>query len=155
MKFKQYIKEGMFSKRMFEVNVEIPMLGKNLTYAYKVDPTALPGGGGANVGEIIRNVPKGLKIKRRQANVVWLTGDAQAHHAFVKKLQNMELSGEVMNEMSGKQFITLQNMVAIVRKPEELDNTLDIINKAEKQKMILPIQAKRLRKELDYIRSNM
>ena len=57
--------------------------------------------------------------------------------------------------VSGKTYLTLQNMVAIVRRPEEYENTLEIINKAEKEKHILPVQAKRLRHELDIIRSSM
>jgi hypothetical protein len=56
---------------------------------------------------------------------------------------------------SDKPYLTLQNMVAIVRKPEDYENTLDIINKAEQKKHILPVQATRLRKELDMIRSSM
>ena len=63
---------------------------------------------------------------------------------------------EYINEgVSGKALETLTNMVAIVRRKEEADNTLDIINKAEKNKLILPIQAKRLRKELDSIRKGI
>jgi hypothetical protein len=63
--------------------------------------------------------------------------------------------GKVDENMSGKAYHTLQNMVAIVRRPEEIENTMEIINKAEKEKMILPVQAQRLRRELDSIRSSL
>lgn len=54
--------------------------------------------------------------------------------------------------VSGKVYLTLQNMVAIARRQEEIANTLEIINKAEKNKLIIPKQALRLRKDLEIIR---
>lgn len=57
--------------------------------------------------------------------------------------------------VSGKALETLTNMVAIARRPEEIENTLEIVNKAEKNKLILPVQAKRMRKELESIRRSL
>ena len=57
--------------------------------------------------------------------------------------------------VSGKALETLTNMVAIARRPEEIENTLEIVNKAEKNKLILSVQAKRMRKELESIRRSL
>ena len=57
--------------------------------------------------------------------------------------------------VSGKVYLTLQNMVAIARRSEEVENTLEIVNKAEKNKLIIPKQAIRLRKDLEIIRRGL
>lgn len=58
-------------------------------------------------------------------------------------------------EMSGKPYMTLQNMVAISRKKEDMDNTLNTINRAEKKGLIRPVEADRLRKELERLRKKI
>lgn len=57
--------------------------------------------------------------------------------------------------VSGKVYLTLQNMVAIARRSAEVENTLEIVNKAEKNKLIIPKQALRLRKDLEIIRRGL
>jgi hypothetical protein len=67
----------------------------------------------------------------------------------------MEFKKYLGEGVSGKALETLTNMVAIARRPEEIANTLEIVNKAEKNKLILPIHAKRMRKELEQIRRSL
>ena len=91
--YKNILNEG---KGSFEVNVKggVPMLGKGITYMYKADMSNKTHPND-DVAVIMRNIPKGLKIERKRGNMVWLTGDAQLHHTLIKKLQDIELSGEV------------------------------------------------------------